>query len=58
MKKATHSVLTKMAEAACGLLIAVGVGVAWHCYGVDGMLAVLIALSGLGMVGHAFGYEG
>jgi len=58
MKKQTASCVKKVAEAACGMIVAVGAGVAWRVYGIDGMLAVLIALSGLGMVGHAFGYEG
>jgi hypothetical protein len=47
--------IKKIAEAVAGLAVAVGAGVAWQCWQIDGTLAVLIAFSGLGMIGHAFG---
>ena len=47
----------KIAEGVCGLLIAAGGAAAWHFWGVDGFLAMILAFIGLGMVGDAFGYK-
>jgi hypothetical protein len=47
----------KIAEAACGFLIAGAAAAAWRFWQVDSYLAVLGVLTGLGMVGHAFGYK-
>ena len=57
MKKDTRDMLATVAQAGCGLAIAAGAAVAWHVFGVNGTLAALIALGGLGMVSHAFGYH-
>jgi hypothetical protein len=48
--------MKKIAEALAGLLIAAGAAAAWRYWQIDGLLAVLIVLSGLSLTAHAFGY--
>ena len=51
------NVIKKIAQAAVGIGIAVAAILFWHCWGMDGILAFLLGLTGLGMAGHAFGYD-
>lgn len=48
--------MKKIAEAACGLLIAGAAAAAWRFWQVDGFIAFWGILIGLGFVGHAFDY--
>ena len=46
----------KIGQAILGVAIAVG-GAWWRFWDIDGYIAFVIVLSGLGMAAHAFGYN-
>jgi hypothetical protein len=46
----------KICQAILGVAIDVGGAFAWRYWNIDGYIAFVIVLSGLGMAGHAFGY--
>lgn len=52
-----NNIALKIAEGVVGILIAAGAGASWHFWGVDPLVAVIMGLGGLGMTGHAFGYN-
>ncbi len=53
MSKASRTAM-KIAQVACGFLIAAGALYAWHSYGLSDFLAAIVGLAGLGLVFHAF----
>jgi hypothetical protein len=44
-------------QAVLGVAIAVGGALAWRFWDIDGYIAFVVVLSGLGMAAHAFGYN-
>jgi hypothetical protein len=47
----------KICQAVLGVAIAVGGALTWRFWDIDGYVAFVIVLSGLGMAAHAFGYN-
>ena len=52
-----NDAVKKTVQATLGLVIAFGAAAAWRFWSIDGMLAILVVFGGLGMTGHAFGFE-
>ena len=49
--------MKKIAQILIGLVVAAAATAAWHSWHIDGLVAVLIVLGGLGVTYQAFGCE-
>jgi hypothetical protein len=49
--------MIKVFETICGLVVVGGAGAMWHFWHVDGFIAVVMGLVGLGLVAHSFGRD-